>query len=48
MEIRIIIQPPYAFLVGFEAVNRIDQDDSIVVDGVAFHFLLISVEFRWN
>ena len=48
MEIRIIVQPPYAFLAGFEAVNRIDEADNIVVDGVAFHFLLLSVEFRWN
>lgn len=48
MDIRIIIQPPYAFLVGLEAINRIDTDDNIVVDGIAFHFFLFSLEFIWN
>ena len=48
MDIRIIIQPPYAFLVGLEAINRIDKDDNIVVDGIAFHFFLFSLEFIWN
>ena len=48
MELRIIIQPPYALLAGIEAINRYNDDDEIVTDGVAFHFLLVSLEFRWG
>lgn len=47
MELRIIIQPPYALLAGFEVINRYDDDDKIVADGVALHFILISLELRW-
>lgn len=47
MELRIILQPPYAMLVGVEAINSYDQSDNIVVDGMALHFLVISFEVRW-
>lgn len=47
MELRIIIQPPYALLVGFEAINHYNDQDKIVTDGVALHFLLVSLEIRW-
>jgi len=48
MEIKIIIQPPYAILVGVEAINSYDQSDNIRVDGIAIHLLLISFEIRWQ
>jgi len=48
MELRIIIQPPYALLVGVEAINSYDESDNIVVDGVAIHLLLFSFELRWQ
>jgi len=47
MEIKIIIQPPYALLVGVEAINSYDQSDNIVIDGIAIHLLFISFEVRW-
>ena len=47
MELRIIIQPPYALLAGIEAINRLDESDNIVTDGVALHFVFISFEVRW-
>ena len=47
MELRIIIQPPYALLVGFEAINHYNEEDKIITDGLAFHFLLVSLEIRW-
>lgn len=48
MELRIILQPPFAMLVGLEAINRLDESDNIIVDGIALHFLLFSLEFRWD
>lgn len=48
MELRFIIQPPYAMLVGLEAINHYGDDDQIEVSGIALHFLLLSLEIRWS
>jgi len=48
MELKIIIQPPYAMLVGVEAINYYNDKDEIVIGGIAFHLLLFSLEVRWD
>lgn len=47
MDIRFIIQPPYAIMVGAEAITNLTVEDKVVVDGITLHFLLFSVEFMW-
>lgn len=47
MDIRFIIQPPYAMMVGMEAITSLTVEDNVVVDGITLHLLLFSIEFMW-
>ena len=43
MEITFVFQIPYALMIGAEAYFTKEKE----IDGVALHFLLFTVEFRW-
>ena len=42
--INIVIQPPYALMVGLEGVI----DEGKKVSGIMIHLLLVSIEYNWN
>lgn len=42
--INIVVQPPYAFMVGLEAV----LNDERKISGIVFHLLLLSIEYNWD
>lgn len=47
MMFRFIFQPPYALMVGLEAIGSSDETGKTIIEGVTFHFLIISVEINW-
>tara|TARA_E500000075_G_scaffold111918_1_gene106746 strand:- start:1770 stop:1901 length:132 start_codon:yes stop_codon:yes gene_type:complete len=43
MDITFVFQVPYALMIGAEAYVTKEKE----IDGIAFHFLVFTVELRW-
>lgn len=41
-----IMQPPYALMIGLEALGSPQESGETNIDGVAIHLLLFSLEIR--
>tara|TARA_X000001316_G_C911589_1_gene26785 strand:- start:365 stop:517 length:153 start_codon:yes stop_codon:yes gene_type:complete len=48
MIFRFIFQPPFALMVGLEAIGVESETGKTIVEGVALHFLLFSIEINWG
>ena len=48
MMFRFILQPPFALMIGLEALGTEDGAGETIIHGVTFHFLIISIEINWE
>lgn len=47
MMFKFIFQPPFALMIGLEALGSEDEAGNTIIEGVTFHFLIISIEINW-
>ena len=48
MMFKFIFQPPFALMIGLEALGSEDGTGKTIIEGVTFHFLLVSIEINWE